>query len=212
MRKKEGAVYYGKLSDHFSGTESDLARMLLKQAFSDFFCRDLKEEEILRRKDGKPYYKPDRRMHFNISHCQGAAAAAVSYVPVGVDVERMRKVHKRVVRKCCSEREMEYVFAGEGKAQNENGILSTAETGRFLRIWTLKESYVKMTGEGLRKPLKEVSFLPEETEENGLWKLNGSESDCRHYSRFADHLFLALTVEGENVSDGFGMHWIECRF
>lgn len=212
MEKETGAVYYCRVREHPLGGESNLARKMLKYAFLDFFHRDFQEEEIGRLENGKPYYRKDERLHFNISHCKSAVAAAVSYYPIGIDVESVRKVKERTVKKCCGKEEISYVFDGRANAQNEAGVLSEAETERFLKLWTLKESCVKMTGEGLQKPLNEVCFWPEtmeETGENGVFRIKGNIPLATHYLYLPKELSLALTVKWTPLNAGPKFVWKE---
>ena len=48
---------------------------------------------------GKPYFPDIPAVHFSISHTDGAVLAALSAAPVGVDVERLRPVGERVMRR-----------------------------------------------------------------------------------------------------------------
>lgn len=102
---------------------------------------------------GKPYLKEHGDIYFNISHCMGWAACAISDREIGIDIERIRKVTDGVVRKALTPAEQEALF----KANNKEEM--------FCRFWTLKESFIKAVGKGLSFPLSKVEFrLPETVE------------------------------------------------
>ena len=62
-----------------------------------------------------------------------------------------------MLKRCCKEQEIAYIM------RREEGNVMYAESDidqeRFFQLWTLKESYIKMTGEGMRFPVKEASFV-----------------------------------------------------
>ena len=89
---------------------------------------------------GKPMLEG---FEFNLSHSGNLVICAVSDKPVGCDVEQLRKAPERVAERYFSESEKEYLnqFGGEDYDTE------------FFRLWTMKESYVKMTGEGMGLPL-----------------------------------------------------------
>jgi 4'-phosphopantetheinyl transferase len=88
-------------------------------------------------------------LRFNVSHTRGLVACAVAYRSVGVDVESADHMP--------DPRIADTVFAPE-----EALVLKSAPPALqrvlFFRLWTLKEAFIKATGEGLRRPLNSFSF------------------------------------------------------
>lgn len=89
-----------------------------------------------------------------------AEAACVKGFAIGVDAERIKEFRLSVLRKCCNQQERSYIEEKESKE---------IQRERFFQLWTLKESYIKMTGEGMRFPLQNVNFTisSEDTEHSG---------------------------------------------
>jgi len=82
-------------------------------------------------------------IYFNISHSGDMVVCAVSEKPVGCDIERIREAPRKVSSRYFGEQE-------KLRLEKLQGFEFDCE---FFRLWTMKESYVKMTGEGLRVPL-----------------------------------------------------------
>ena len=90
-------------------------------------------------------------IHFNISHSGNKILVAVSFLSdVGVDVEKIIP---------------DFDIDGFAEANyhahevEQLGKLSDAEeTDYFYRIWTRKEAWLKLTGEGVNDKLKELDF------------------------------------------------------
>lgn len=99
---------------------------------------------------GKPRVAGHPGPYFNLSHCEGLVACAVSWqVAVGVDVER-------VDRAIPVELSARYFTAAE---QEQLRRLGAAErTVAFFRLWTAKEASSKALGLGLSLPLDALSF------------------------------------------------------
>ena len=101
---------------------------------------------------GKPALAADFRewnLHFNISHTRGLVACAIARHEVGVDVER-------------SDRTIDLDIARRYFAPEEVRILHSLpkpqQIDTFFRFWSLKEAFIKATGEGLSRPLDSFSF------------------------------------------------------
>ena len=77
---------------------------------------------------------------FNLSHSDDMVLCAVSDSPVGCDIEKVTDAPLEVADRYFSEVERRYI----DEAQNLSEI-----NRRFFRLWTMKESYLKMTGEGM---------------------------------------------------------------
>lgn len=154
------AVYYSTfhapVKPHI--VQRNLAMEMLHHAFSAFFGTELQENGIKQDKNGKPCYEYLPNCFFNISHCSTAVAVAVAHAPVGVDIESPRTVKPGAVRKCCNPGELSYIFDAPFSQITLQKDLTPEQAKRFLNLWTLKESYVKMTGDGLRIPFDTVCF------------------------------------------------------
>ena len=77
---------------------------------------------------------------------------AFSDCPVGVDLQQRTKIRRSVLQKFYLQEQLEAWKKQFDK--KEELFLSEAETERFLREWTVKESYVKLTGTGLSRDLR----------------------------------------------------------
>ncbi len=94
---------------------------------------------------------------FNVSHSGNIAAVAVnSGKAVGIDVEKMRPVSAAVARRVFSPSDMQFVF---GTDTVPDGSFHERETlVRFFKVWTYKEAFVKMTGEGITDNFRDFSY------------------------------------------------------
>lgn len=92
--------------------------------------------------NGKPYLEGNP-VYFNLSHSGDMAMCVISDTRVGCDIELMKKQpNLRVAQRFFSEEEYK----------------SIKEKGDFYKIWTLKESFVKLSGEGIKGIADSFSF------------------------------------------------------
>jgi len=110
----------------------------------------------------KPYLKNIDHIHFNITHSGDWVVCAFSNKPVGVDVEKVRKINLNIARRFFSEKETAILFSLPHKQQFEF----------FFDLWTLKESYLKALGTGLTKSLSSFTV---EFSDNGIILMDGEE-------------------------------------
>lgn len=128
--------------------QRELASHILKHGFQECQGIEFHKENIRKGLHGKPYWAGQGEVCFNTTNTDGFVACGVSNCEIGVDAEKKREVRMAAVHRCCSMEEISYIMDGGGQPEWE----------RFTQIWTLKESCLKMTGDGLNAPLKEVSF------------------------------------------------------
>ena len=85
--------------------------------------------------NGKPALAGYPDIHFSMSHCRVAVACAVSDRPVGIDIETLDHYSEGVAARVMNDDEMRQIL--------ESPYPNVA----FTRLWTMKESLFKLTGD-----------------------------------------------------------------
>lgn len=134
------------------------AGLLLQKVLALYHIHD---SQVKPDKNGKPVVEG---LEFNLSHSGDLAICAVSDKPIGCDVEELREAPKGMAERYFSETEQAFVNSFSGDEYNR----------AFFQIWTMKEGYVKMTGEALRLPFKEYEVVGNE---KGILR-DGEEQAC----------------------------------
>lgn len=105
--------------------------------------------EVVREGNGKPFLKGEPGIDFSIAHTAGLVVCGIQERRIGVDVEQIRQFDERLMRRICTEEEMYFVEQERVKMTREE---------KFFHLWTLKESFLKATGQGLAVPMRETGF------------------------------------------------------
>ena len=92
---------------------------------------------------GKPYFK-DGGVYFNLSHSGEYVLCALAPYEVGCDVEQITPIDLKIARRFFFRSEYDDIAAQETEE---------ARSELFFRYWTLKESFMKVTGLGMKLPL-----------------------------------------------------------
>ena len=130
----------------------------------------LSDEDMDYEPGGKPYFPEHPELSFSLSHSGMLAALAVSGRKCGVDCEEIRaekESFRLIAQKYFTEEEQREAYGSpvEGSRERKENAPSHAFSAEaFARIWTKKEAYVKMTGEGiaaLKTTAEEPCFFPE---------------------------------------------------
>lgn len=94
---------------------------------------------------GKPYFRENLGIHFNISHSGAYGACALSFIPCGLDIQEVRKVPGRKMQeRVLSREEQEVVQKEENQAE------------AFCRFWARKESFLKLSGDGITRSMRDL--------------------------------------------------------
>lgn len=119
-----------------------ISYLLLKKALSDFGVND---PELATGANGKPFLKNSKNIYFNISHTGGGVAAVADTSPVGIDIQDILPVRNGVIERCFSDKEKMLISSSDSPEKE------------FTKLWTLKESAVKYSGETIAS-LKNFCF------------------------------------------------------
>ena len=134
--------------------------------------------EIIRGKYGKPFLD-NHSIHFNISHSGNKVAVGISDEAIGIDIEKVANSFYDVSEWYLSESEKEVY--GSLKRGQQIDFLSA--------VWTLKEAYGKLIGQGLNYPLKKVTFY----KNGGRWRCiqeNGTVFDGQIITARIDNNYM----------------------
>lgn len=92
---------------------------------------------------GKPFLTDYPEVHFNVSHSGDYVCCAVADKPVGIDIQRHTPVREGIAKRFFTLQD------------NRQLLLCDADQREkmFFRMWSIKESYIKLTGKGIGQGL-----------------------------------------------------------
>ena len=132
----------------------------------------LSESDLKYSENGKPVAD---NLYFNVSHAGDYVVGVLSDCEVGCDIEKMVSAPLEIAEHYFNVTECEHIKSAEDKNR------------AFFTLWTLKESYMKMTGRGMSLPLDSFEILPAA---NGFVLGKSPEKRCFFRTmEFADYVF-----------------------
>lgn len=141
QRRKKALSYKNKRDQKLSVA----VYLLLKQALKEEY--GIEESPVFGYEEGgKPYIIGHQEICFNMSHCRSAAICAIDSRPIGVDIETIRPFKETLAHFVLNDEEYQQVVSAD------------RQDVEFIKLWTMKESLLKLTGTGLRDDLK--TLLP----------------------------------------------------
>lgn len=155
------------------------AGILLDEALREFGLKE-KDIRIELGENGKPYLVDDPSIHYNISHSEKVAILAISSDKVGCDIQYYKDFDIKIAERFFTPEEYKYI-----SRNNSDSMRNLA----FGKIWTLKESYVKMVGKGLSLGLDTFNVLTNE----GITE----EAYFREYYQIPDYAVAVCSCLGD---------------
>ena len=135
----------------------------------------LSEDSLKYSENGKPLAD---NLFFNISHAGDYVVGVSSDREVGCDIEKIVDAPLEVADRFFHLKEAEYIKSAEDKNR------------AFFTLWTLKESYMKMTGRGMNLPLDSFEVVPMT---DGFMLGESAEKPCFFKTmEFDDYIFRSV--------------------
>lgn len=95
---------------------------------------------------GKPFFPDHPEFQFNLSHSGSYLVCALGCAPVGIDLQRFRPCRPAFLDRLCSPEERRWLSDRLDSPQ------------AFARLWAMKESRCKWSGQGLTRPISSISI------------------------------------------------------
>ncbi|MBQ0097669.1 MAG: 4'-phosphopantetheinyl transferase superfamily protein [Oscillospiraceae bacterium] len=124
------------------------AGVLLNLALKDMGCK-FSDNDIVFSQNGKPYIE-NCKVKFNLSHSGTKVMCAVSEDDIGCDVEKVKDIDDKIAKRFFHNEEYDYILSQKSEEKQKDA---------FFRLWTLKESFLKITGLGMKLPLSDFSII-----------------------------------------------------
>ena len=132
---------------------------------------------LIENEHGKPALV-NGTVSFNLSHSKDRVICAVTTGggPVGADIEPIRNGKKKIFDRCFSKEERMWADERFGKLENEDEA--------FTRLWTVKESFLKMKGTGFS---------------GDIYSNDLSKEDVFFYTQFHDGYHVSFCANNEII-------------
>lgn len=179
------------LPKEYKKYQRKIAGKMLAYGFEAEFAMEFDSAHVKKDIHGKPFWSGTEDVYFNVSNTQGLVVCAVSNMETGVDAELIRFVKDMVMKRCCTQAESAYIMGKPEEYQRER------INERFFQLWTLKESFIKMTGQGMLFPIRDAEFSIHEEEQN--LKISCSQSGYFSQKRLGDYWISLCTSKESKV-------------
>lgn len=142
----------------------------------------LERYDLIFAEKGKPHLK-NSPVQFNISHSDGFVCCVFANGEIGIDVEQKKSASDGVVKRVLCENEKVLFENSEDKEET------------FIHFWTLKESALKQSGDGITAGFLSLDFS--EFLNSDFFEVNGKF----YYSAFIkDYRISACADSGFDIS------------
>ena len=115
--------------------------------------------------NGRLYVDEAYNIDFNISHSGNYVLMVIGDGRLGCDIELVRDRNTSVAKRCFTKGELDWITKQDD------------ETLGFYRIWTARESYAKMTGEGILLDFKKYGVCVVDNGEVEVYR-ESKKQDC----------------------------------
>ena len=149
----------------------------------------LSEDSLKYSENGKPLAD---NLFFNISHAGDYVVGVSSDREVGCDIEKIVDAPLEVTDRFFHLKEAEYIKSAEDKNR------------AFFTLWTLKESYMKMTGKGFSIPPEMIGFT---LDEKG--KIQSEKEGVFRQYLLAEGVISVCIKENAETADYFKVRKVE---
>lgn len=160
------------------------AGLLLEQILNE---RGFSGDMVVADENGKLYLPGVDDFFFSLSHSGEYAACVVSDVPVGVDIQQKRETKANIARRFFQCQEAERIEKEPRERQSD----------MFFRYWTGKESYLKLTGQGISGGLDR--FFVDLEEKKIIDNYNRQEIYLKEYKCLEDY-YISVACYSKNFA------------
>ncbi|SDB18558.1 4'-phosphopantetheinyl transferase family protein [Eubacterium oxidoreducens] len=135
---KRRVEYADRYKNDEDAVNALFAQIVLGECLEQFLNHRVtaEEVEIAKTQSGQPYLEAFPQLHVSISHTDGMIGVAISEEPIGIDVQKVRKIRDSLLNRTLSPKEQCIVRERECPEKS------------FSMLWAMKEAIVKMHGTG----------------------------------------------------------------
>ena len=190
-------AYMLEKGEHQYHKEHQIGRMLLQKGLKKWYGVELSEQELEDKlekdKCGKPRFKGQDVICFNISHCDGVVVCAFSNQEIGIDVEKIQDVTQSMLKKILTENEQKILSKYENDEEEYNKL--------FYKFWTFKGSYLKWEGSGFYKDPLQVEVETYNFEKNYEQFAECSDPDAKMIQWLSEDEYIFSVCIGKNEQE-----------
>lgn len=137
------------------------------------------KDEIIKDEKGAPKLKKQKNIFCSLSHSKEYVSCAISDQAIGIDIQEMREGKRERISK-------RFFHKKEQELCNQNTSIEL-----FYKIWTSKESYVKMLGSGLAGNMDSFYL---DMEKESICSCDGKQLASVSFKSY-DSYMLCITTE-----------------